>query len=204
LGEGKLFAAIDEIHSALHQLQRSCATQREVLETLDAMFALLQPHARSTADERLPDRAAITTAIRRSRTYAELALWVDIQLKPLLLCQRGAITPRQLVRALVAQVRTSYADDISLQAFASAHNVSLAYFSRLFKEQVGVTFSDFLIRVRIEKAKELLAGQDLRISDIGMLVGYDDPKYFGQIFRKVAGESPLDYKRKYQHVGDGG
>jgi two-component system response regulator YesN len=67
-----------------------------------------------------------------------------------------------------------------------------------------MTFSDFLIRVRIERAKELLAGQDLRISDVGMLVGYDDPKYFGQLFRKVAGESPLDYQRKYQGVGDRG
>jgi CheY-like chemotaxis protein len=204
LAEGKQFAAIDEVYTALHNLQRYGATQQAVLDTLDAMFVLLQPHARSTADQRLPDRAAISTAIRRCRTYEELALWVDTQLKPLLLCQRGVITPRQLVKALVAQVQTSYAEDISLQAFALEHSVSLAYFSRLFKEQVGMTFSEFLIRVRIEKAKELLAGQALRIGDIGMLVGYDDPKYFGQIFRKVAGESPLDYQRKYQRAGDVG
>jgi two-component system, response regulator YesN len=204
LGGGRLFAAIDEAYAALHQLRHACATQHTVLEMLDDMFDLLQPHARSAGVARLPDRAAITTAIRRSRTYDELALWIDGQLKPLLLSQRGATTPRQLVRALVAQVQTSYADDISLQAFAAEHNVSLAYFSRLFKDQVGMTFSDFLIRVRIEKAKELLSGQDLRVGDVGMLVGYDDPKYFGQLFRKVAGESPLDYQRKYQHVGDRG
>jgi YesN/AraC family two-component response regulator len=198
LNEGKLFAAIDELYMALHQLQRDGATQPAALETLDALFALLQAHARSAAAVRLPDRAAISTAIRSSQTYEQLAQWVDIQLKPLRLRQRGAITPRQLVRALVAQVQTTYADDISLQAFASEHNVSLAYFSRLFKDEVGVTFSDFLIRVRIEKAKELLAAQDLRISDISLLVGYDDPKYFGQIFRKVAGESPVDYQRKNQ------
>ena len=52
--------------------------------------------------------------------------------------------------------------------------------------------------------EELLAAHDLRISDVSMLVGYDDPKYFGQIFRKVAGESPLDFQRKIQHAGDAG
>ena len=106
-----------------------------------------------------------------------------------------------LVRTLVAQVHTDYAEDISLQAFATEHNVSLAYFSRLFKEEVGLTFSDYLTRVRIEKAKELLERQDLRLSDISGLVGYDDPKYFGQIFRKVAGISALDYQRSRQRDG---
>jgi YesN/AraC family two-component response regulator len=109
--------------------------------------------------------------------------------------QHGAATPRQLVRALVAAVHSAYADDISLQAFAAEHNVSLAYFSRLFKVEIGMTFSDYLTHVRIEKAKELLARCDLRLGDISVLVGYDDPKYFSQIFRKVAGMSPLDYQR---------
>ena len=87
---------------------------------------------------------------------------------------RSAATPRQLVRALVAEVHADYAEDISLQAFATKHNVSLAYFSRLFKEEVGLTFSDYLTRVRIEKAKELLERGDLRLSDISGLVGYDE------------------------------
>jgi YesN/AraC family two-component response regulator len=104
-------------------------------------------------------------------------------------------------RAFIARVHADYAEDISLQAFATEHNVSLAYFSRLFKDEVGMTFSDYLTRMRIEKAKELLERQDLRLSDISGLVGYDDPKYFGQIFRKVAGISALDYQRSRQRNG---
>jgi two-component system response regulator YesN len=122
-----------------------------------------------------------------------------MQLQPLLM-RRGAATPRQLVRALVALVHTAYAEDISLQAFAAEHNVSLAYFSRLFKDEVGMTFSDYLTRVRIEKAKELLERLDVRLSELSVLVGYDDPKYFSQIFRRAAGMSPLDYQRS-RHRG---
>jgi two-component system, response regulator YesN len=197
LAEGRLSAAIAEVYAALNQLQHDGATQSMVVQALDDVFSLIQQHTKSVLAGPLPGRDALTAVVRSSRTYEELATWIDMQLQPVLTHQRGAATPRQLVRALVALVHTAYADDISLQAFSAEHNVSLAYFSRLFKVEVGMTFSDYLTQVRIEKAKELLARQDLRLSDISVLVGYDDPKYFGQIFRKVAGVSPLDYQRSH-------
>jgi AraC-like DNA-binding protein len=197
LAEGKLPAAVAAVHAALSQLQHEHATQSVVAQTLDDLFGRIRQHARSMSAGPLPSRDALTAAVRRSRSYDELAAWVDMQLQPLLMQQRYAATPRQLVRALVAHMHSAYADDISLQAFAAEHNVSLAYFSRLFKVEVGMTFSDYLTQVRIEKAKELLARRDLRLGDISVLVGYDDPKYFSQIFRKVAGVSPIDYQRRH-------
>jgi two-component system response regulator YesN len=200
LVESRFSDAIAEVYAALGRFQRDGATQTTIAQALDNMFALLQQHAKSRLATPLPDRKTINTVVRSLRAYEELAAWVDAQLQPLLLSRSGA-TPRQLVRALVAQVHTDYAEDISLQAFATEHNVSLAYFSRLFKEEVGLTFSDYLTRVRIEKAKELLERHELRLSDISGLVGYDDPKYFAQTFRKVAGISALDYQRSRQRDG---
>nr|PZN27717.1 MAG: hypothetical protein DIU80_11625 [Chloroflexota bacterium] len=99
---------------------------------------------------------------------------------------------------MVARMRTNYADELSLQDFAAENGVSLAYFSRLFKDEVGMTFSDYLTHLRVEKAKELLARGDLRPSDVSILVGYEDPKYFSQVFRRIAGMAPLDYQRSHQ------
>jgi YesN/AraC family two-component response regulator len=200
LVESRFSDAIAEVYAALGRFQRDGATQTTIAQALDNMFTLLQQHAKSRLATPLPDRKTINTMVRSLRTYAELAAWIDQQLQPLLV-GRSAATPRQLVRTLVAQVHTDYAEDISLRAFATEHNVSLAYFSRLFKEEVGLTFSDYLTRVRIEKAKELLERHELRLIDISGLVGYDDPKYFGQIFRKVAGISALDYQRSRQRDG---
>jgi AraC-like DNA-binding protein len=196
LAEGRVSNGIAKLYAALGQLQRSGATQSTIIQVTASLFALFQQLA-TAAIGPLPDRDAIAAKVRACRTYEEFTAWVDMRLRPLLLHQRGAATPRQLVRALVAQVHTAYAEDISLREFAATHNVSLAYFSRLFKEEIGMTFSDYLTRVRIEKAKELLH-QDLRLSDVSALVGYDDPKYFSQIFRKVAGVSALDYQRSHQ------
>lgn len=197
LAEGKP-AAVADIHAALAQLQREQAPAHAVGHALDTLFAQLAQHIRATPGAHAPEHAAIVAAVRSSRSHADLLEWVDEQLQPLLQAERGAITPRQLVRTLVAHVRNSYTSDISLQAFVAEHGVSLAYFSRLFKTEIGMTFSDYLTQVRIEKAKELLAQNDLRLGDVGALVGYDDPKYFSQIFRKIAGMSPSDYQRSSQ------
>jgi AraC-like DNA-binding protein len=198
LAENRVSDAIAEVYAALGRFQREGATQDTIVRALDDMFALVQQHMKSGLAEPLPERNAINAVVRSRRAYEELAAWVDEQLQPLLTSRSAATTPRQLVRALVARVHADYAEDISLQAFANEHGVSLAYFSRLFKDEVGMTFSDYLTRVRIEKAKELLEHRDLRLSDISGLVGYDDPKYFSQIFRKVAGISALDYQRSRQ------
>jgi AraC-like DNA-binding protein len=189
LADGRPAAAAAQLHAALAQLRQDGAAQRSVVEALDGFFQLFQRHLGPGQAEGLPDRAALTALLRRLRSYDELATWADLQLQPLLEAQRGSATPRQLVR---------YAGDISLQAFAAEHGVSLAYFSRLFKDEVGMTFSDYLTHIRMARAKELLARGDLRPGEVSALVGYEDPKYFGQIFRRAAGMSPLDYQRSRQ------
>ncbi len=197
MAEGRVADAVTELYATLGQLQRDGATQATVAHTVAGLFGTIQQYTRALPDRALPGREAITAAVRACRTYEELGHWVDTQLQPVLAQQRGAATPRQLARALVALVQSAYAEDVSLQAFAAEHGVSLAYFSRLFKDEVGMTFSDYLTRVRIERAKELLARRDLRLSDISVLVGYEDPKYFSQIFRKIVGVAPLDYQRAH-------
>jgi two-component system response regulator YesN len=198
LADGRPGAAIGLVHAALAQLRQEGATQAAIIDALDGFFLLFQRQHKAGPHEPLPERGALSALLRRLRSYEELATWVDLQLQPLLDAQRGTTTPRQLVRALVARVHGSYADDVSLQAFAAEHGVSLAYFSRLFKDEVGMTFSDYLTHIRMERAKELLARGDLRPGEISALVGYEDPKYFGQIFKRVAGMSPIDYQRSRQ------
>lgn len=198
LADGKPAQVGGHVNSSLAHLQQSGATQEQLVEALEGLFGLIQQYIKSEQGEPLPQRSALVAVLRRLRSYDELARWASLQLQPLLEVQRGMATPRQLVHSLVARVHSSYADDISLQSYGSEHGVSLAYFLRLFKDEVGMTFSDYLTKVRVEKAKELLARGDLRPAEISPLVGYEDPKYFSQIFRRAAGMSPLDYQRSHR------
>ena len=86
------------------------------------------------------------------------------------------------------------ADDLSLADVAHAVNTSTFYFCKVFKKATGLHFTDYLSRVRIEKAKNLLLNPNLRISEIAYAVGFQSLTHFNRVFRKRAGQSPSDYR----------
>lgn len=100
--------------------------------------------------------------------------------------------------SLIGRARTyidsHYQNDISLDDVSRAINISPYYFSKLFKEESGVTFIEYLTNLRISRAKQLLADPDVSIRDIGSAVGYQDPNYFSRIFRRATGVSPSEYR----------
>jgi two-component system response regulator YesN len=101
---------------------------------------------------------------------------------------------------LIAKARsyidTHYADpDISLSQVAAQVLLSPTYFSVIFGREVGETFIDYLTRVRIRKAMELLRSTSLTSSEIGYQIGYQNPRYFYSVFRKVVGRPPTEFRR---------
>ena len=73
-------------------------------------------------------------------------------------------------------------------------NISPYYFSKLFKEEAGENFIEYLTKVRIAHAKELLRNPALSIKEICILSGYSDPNYFSRIFKKQEGVTPSEYR----------
>ncbi|WP_418452464.1 helix-turn-helix domain-containing protein [Anaerotruncus massiliensis (ex Liu et al. 2021)] len=69
------------------------------------------------------------------------------------------------------------------------------HLSRLFRHETGVTFVDYLSRVRIRRAVELLADGELKMYEIAERVGYSSQHYFSSAFKKVLGVSPMEYRR---------
>ncbi len=90
----------------------------------------------------------------------------------------------------------NYKQDISLDDVSREVNVSPYYFSKLFKDEAGVTFIEYLTTLRIGKAKELLMQEDASIKDICVEVGYQDPNYFSRIFKRYTGKTPTEYKEQ--------
>ena len=88
------------------------------------------------------------------------------------------------------------ADDLSLGGVARAVNMSSFYFCKMFKKATGVNFTDFLSRVRIEKAKNLLLNPNLRISEIAYEVGFQSLTHFNRMFKRILGLSPTEYREQ--------
>ncbi|MEK3836661.1 MULTISPECIES: response regulator [unclassified Paenibacillus] len=90
-------------------------------------------------------------------------------------------------------IRQYYHQEITLQSISGLVHLSKNYFANLFRKEVGESFLEYLTRIRIEKAKNLLTGE-LKAGDIGSLVGIQDPKYFSKVFKKITGVSPSEYR----------
>lgn len=84
---------------------------------------------------------------------------------------------------------------LSLVQIADRLRLSPSYLSRIFKENSGQSFSDYLTQVRMERGKELLLGTDLKIKEIGEQVGYLKSDYFIKLFRECIGMTPGEYRK---------
>lgn len=91
-------------------------------------------------------------------------------------------------------IDSHYKEDISLQDVAGAMNYSDAYFCKIFKQCFGKGFIVYLSEYRVEKAKELLDDVAINIKDISQEVGYRDSNYFAKVFKRIAGETPTEYR----------
>ncbi|MDO4274246.1 MAG: response regulator [Eubacteriales bacterium] len=95
----------------------------------------------------------------------------------------------------IQYIRDNYARDISLQDVADAAYVSYNYLSTLFTQNLGVNFSVYLSKTRIEKACTLLRRPDSKVAEVAETVGYSNYRYFNHVFKKLTGYTPSEYRR---------
>ncbi|HWZ95412.1 MAG TPA: PocR ligand-binding domain-containing protein [Opitutaceae bacterium] len=96
-------------------------------------------------------------------------------------------------RVLIAE---RHAEEISLAQVASAVNMSAFYFCKIFKKATGMTFTDYLARVRVEKIKNLLLNPHKRVSEAAYEAGFQSLSQFNRVFRRIAGEAPTTYRER--------
>ena len=92
-------------------------------------------------------------------------------------------------------IQNQYSENLTLDDVARQVFISPYYLSHLFREELGVTFLEYLTRIRMEEAKRLLCDRSLTILDISARVGYEDPSYFSKVFKKNTGVSPNQYRK---------
>lgn len=96
-------------------------------------------------------------------------------------------------------IDTHFTDpDLLMDNVASSVNLSSSHFSVVFKREIGESFKDYLTRVRIEHAKELLRTTNLKCSEIAYKSGYNDPHYFSYVFKKNTGIPPQEFRQLSQ------
>lgn len=106
------------------------------------------------------------------------------------------------IKAVVAALQyidSHYMDrSLSMNTVAREVHISPSYFSVVFSQETGVSFTNYLISLRMRKAQELMRNTDLRVYEISLRVGYDTSAYFSTVFKKETGMSPSECKSGHQ------
>ena len=105
----------------------------------------------------------------------------------------------QIIRAR-AYIAEHQSEDLSLSEVARAVNLSAFYFCKTFKQATGLTFTDFLAHVRVERVKQLLLDRRKRVSAVAFLAGFQSLSQFNRVFRRVTGEPPTVYRLRVQKL----
>jgi two-component system response regulator YesN len=134
--------------------------------------------------------------IMELQTPQEISNWFT---EKLLGACRNVISKREersgdIIRTAKKYIEDHYDKDISLDDVSRVVNISPYYFSKVFKEESGLNFIEYLTNIRIDKAKELLLNSDYSMKEICSMCGYTDPNYFSRSFKKNVGVTPTEYK----------
>ena len=100
----------------------------------------------------------------------------------------------QEIQKMCEYLEAHYTERVGLEDVTSHAGFSKYYGGRVFRQYMGTTIIDYLIRLRLEQAKKLLGESDMSIKQIGYEVGYQDPNYFTWSFKKATGMSPVKYR----------
>ncbi|MBS6007090.1 MAG: helix-turn-helix transcriptional regulator [Clostridium baratii] len=104
-----------------------------------------------------------------------------------------------IVENITEYLSKNYVKDISLETLSKNMYLSPVYISKIFKEIMGDSPINYLIKIRLSKAKELLNNSNTPIKTIAKMVGYNDPYYFSKLFKKYYGISPNKFKEKQKN-----
>lgn len=102
--------------------------------------------------------------------------------------EQSSISP--IVQQVISHIDKHYGEELSLKTLAQKYNINPSYLGQVFNKEIGESFSDYLNKIRNEKAKELLLNTNLKVNEIAVKVGYIDTSYFYRKFRDYFGISP--------------
>lgn len=99
-----------------------------------------------------------------------------------------------LNREIISYIGEHYTTDLSLTDIANKFHMSYKYFSRYFKNTFNTTLSDYIMKLRLERAELLLSQAELSVTEISLQTGFNNISFFIRSFKKAYGMTPLQYR----------
>ena len=197
-----------ESNSTLQWIQKHLATEIEQNRITDAEAFLLLPYATALLDVffETVSREFPQTPVRRENYVSQIENCITVQdlqnyITELVRTVKADIqeqkkTADHTIEHITEYISTHLTDTLSLEEVAAAVYLTPGYLSEYFKSKIGTNFKDYVLRLRMERAKQLL-GRHVNVQEISVRCGYSDVKYFSKVFKKYYGVTPTEFRRIY-------
>ncbi|MDF2962215.1 MAG: AraC family transcriptional regulator [Paenibacillus sp.] len=137
--------------------------------------------------------------LNKFRTIDQMVNWLKHEVFPTIvqhITHRRSQRNHETIEKALEYIHTHYDEDLSQPYLADLLSIPVSHFSHMFKDQVGMTFTDYIIAYRIEKAKELLATTDMKVSEIADRLRYNNSQNFIRMFKKITTITPGEYRSR--------
>lgn len=195
--EKDMDAALRCIDTAFDALLYSKMRPEMVMETMRKLMRRVA--GKLQRDARMPDDLAATLSVLEGDDLTQQEMAISI--RNLLAEWMSAVDAQpparmQRIRMEIERyIQQHFSEDLSIKQVAHEMHYSEPYFSKLFSRCFHRNFVSYLTDIRMQAARDLLAGSMQSIRDISMTVGFSDANYFAKVFRKTYGVSPTEYRR---------
>ncbi|UJF32728.1 response regulator transcription factor [Paenibacillus hexagrammi] len=194
---------LDNVEVHLHEMLKVIAEiklrMHHLVELMETLFYALNKEAgkRQTTLKQQEFSMDFGKELKNCFSFSQAKAFIELRLMSGLhslaseRTSQGSVTIYQIKKI----IEQEYADSLDLNQLAKRVFLTPSYVSKLFKQETGTTIIEYIISVRMNKAKELLKEQiHLKTYQIGEMVGYRDPAYFNKQFKKVVGLTPKEYR----------
>ncbi len=199
--------AAKEILNKIEHLLNGVRVRPSLIKMIlkDALLHLHRKVSRvPSSDTLLPDPVPLFKAIDQARNLKQCLETIHNFYDHCMALGKRVFNERYStpVRFALSKLQNSHANSIGLEELAASCGLSPGHLSRLLKKETGSTFTELLHHIRIGEAVRYLCSSNLKVYEIAEKVGFENPAYFYQIFKRVTGVSPKDYVRKADKMID--
>ena len=202
----RVFRLIDHVFENISKLRlRSHSTRMVLAELIGIVNKLCKDNGIEVSDIYSADDEPFKM-MQKYETLEDIRRWISGLYRKLLdtleqLRIGGGVS--KPTRSAIAYIRKNFHHNISLTEVAEAAGVSAPYLSKLFKEECGTGFADYLNEVRIGQAKRMIERGGMKLSEVAGRVGFNNYNYFCKVFKKLEDLTPVEYEKLCKSPGYG-
>lgn len=187
---------IGNLHTLIQESSLTIPTIRQYYLDINGQvsrhFNISKLNCKKIADmEKQTKSIMLYATIQASLTTALMDYCTEITLY---FFERMNLRHSKMIEQIFSYIDKNYMNELSVAIIAEHVFLTPNYVSLIFKQATQLTVFEYITQVRIDKAKELLKSQDLKIFEIAEMVGYPNPRYFSKVFKKLTGLHPSQYK----------